>query len=79
MSGNVWEWTRSEKKAYPYVATDGREDAEVSSEILRVVRGGSSFGDSWLARCAYRYGLEPVLRYDGVGFRVGVVPFSSGL
>ena len=77
MSGNVWEWTRSVDKAYPYVSTDGREDLEAPSQSLRVVRGGFSFFHSRLARCACRRWGEPVNRGDFIGFRVVVLPFSS--
>jgi formylglycine-generating enzyme required for sulfatase activity len=54
MSGNVWEWTHSLKKAYPYNYKDGREDEKVSG--YRVSRGGNFFNSENAARCAFRYG-----------------------
>ena len=41
MAGNVWEWTRSMDKEYPYDPADGREDSEAEGD--RVLRGGSWF------------------------------------
>ncbi|HSG38831.1 MAG TPA: SUMF1/EgtB/PvdO family nonheme iron enzyme, partial [Thermoanaerobaculia bacterium] len=87
MSGNVWEWTRSlwgtdhSKSAfrYPYKRQDGREDLEASSSILRVVRGGAYFVDPEDARCASRNWPVPIDSIDCIGFRVVVLPFSSGL
>ncbi len=52
MSGNVYEWTRSLYKDYPYRADDGREDLRAKWE--RVVRGRPWDGIRWNARCAYR-------------------------
>ncbi|MGH8077551.1 MAG: formylglycine-generating enzyme family protein, partial [Lysobacter sp.] len=73
MIGNVWEWTRSLYLAYPYKPDDGkREDLDAGNDVLRVVRGGSWDYLRDLARCAYRGGLRPDLRYVVIGFRVVV-------
>jgi len=75
MSGNVWEWTRSVKKAYPYKAEDGREDEKTTES--RVLRGGSF--DNYLrnARCAIRSWLGPLYFNRDDGFRVVVSPILS--
>lgn len=42
LSGNVWEWTNSLFKDYPYQPDDGREvDIGNETDVLRVLRGGS--------------------------------------
>jgi len=41
MSGNVWEWTRSLDKNYPYVSDDGREKDTDDWSSFAVLRGGS--------------------------------------
>ena len=79
MSGNVWEWTRSLKGAYPCVRTDGQEDLEKFRNKLVVLRGGSCVFSSGVARCACRYWRGSDDRKDEFGFRVAVLPFSSGL
>jgi formylglycine-generating enzyme required for sulfatase activity len=68
LAGNVWEWTGSLYKPYPYVSTDGREDLNASGS--RVVRGGSWSNYDNVVRSAYRYDYSPdVIIYLDVGFR----------
>lgn len=84
MSGNAWEWTRSlwgegwgsPRYRYPYAPEDGREDIEASSEMLRVLRGGSCFNNSRNVRCAVRYGDSSDARNVGVGFRVVLLAYA---
>ncbi|HEY1390709.1 MAG TPA: SUMF1/EgtB/PvdO family nonheme iron enzyme [Ktedonobacterales bacterium] len=53
MAGNIWEWTHSVYKPYPYTQSDGRETA--NSIEYRVQRGGSWFFDQRFTRTADRY------------------------
>jgi len=70
MSGNVWEWTHSLKKAYPYSVKDGREDEKKSG--ARVLRGGSFFINDRFARCASRDDVGFASFDNLLGFRVVV-------
>lgn len=72
MAGNVWEWTRSLKKAYPYNVKDGREDENASG--VRVLRGGSFFYSDRYARCAFRIVSHIDDFHYGIGLRVVVAP-----
>lgn len=75
MAGNVWEWTNSLDRAYPYQADDGREDeteAGASASWERVVRGGSWDLNPSLARTAERVGFNPDHRTSLIGFRLVV-------
>ena len=68
-TGNVWEWTRSENKKYPFDPKSKMEKID-NRNTLRVLRGGS-FGDYVrLVRCACRLRHSPDGRYYDVGFRV---------
>jgi len=67
MAGNVWEWTRSLFKGYPYKPDDGREDSADAG--TRVVRGGSFVDFDRYVRCAFRVRHNPGFRYF-IGFRV---------
>ena len=74
MAGNIWEWTSSLHRPYPYQADDGREDR--NSPAARVLRGGGFFNVRRFVRCAYRTTIHgnPMSRFDGNGFRVAVAP-----
>jgi formylglycine-generating enzyme required for sulfatase activity len=75
MSGNVWEWMHSLKKAYPYKVKDGREDEKVSG--VRVLRGGSFVFNIRFARCTYRNDFVIYGFSDNLGFRVVASPVLS--
>jgi formylglycine-generating enzyme required for sulfatase activity len=70
MAGNVWEWTSTLSKLYPYNPTDGREDLSKSGK--RIARGGSwhTFGgNAGNARTDTRFELDPGYYGAYVGFR----------
>ncbi len=67
MAGNVWEWTSTIVRDYPYDATDGREDPEAQRE--RVWRGGPWSNGVWWMRSAIRYRSVMFYWYYNLGFR----------
>lgn len=72
LSGNVWEWTRSELAEYPYpaVSTKAWKQRERPGADISVLRGGAfDFGHSYV-RCAVRGGFKSVGRDGLIGFRV---------
>ncbi|MCC6499298.1 MAG: SUMF1/EgtB/PvdO family nonheme iron enzyme [Anaerolineales bacterium] len=75
MSGNVWEWTRSVYKEYPYNASDGREDEKASG--FRVLRGGSFLSNQRSTRCAFRDWYSPDHFNYFIGFRVCASPIIT--
>jgi len=61
MAGNVWEWMGNWYENW----------YDHSTKRARALRGGSWFNNSVNLRCSVRnINLNPVLRYDGIGFRV---------
>lgn len=76
--GNIWEWTSTAVTrvdgtdfAYPYSASDGREDdGLVHKASYRVVRGGSYVNPPFLLRIAYRGRDEPIAQVGRTGFRI---------
>jgi len=72
MSGNVWEWTSSLEKAYPYHEDDGREYLACSD--WRVLRGGSWASAEFNLRTASRVRNNPTRwNYNG-GVRCACSP-----
>lgn len=76
MLGNVWEWTSSLYKPYPYNANDGRESD--SSRDARVLRGGSFSYYGNFVRCASRNYNDITSHLNNIGVRV-CVPHLSNL
>ena len=68
MAGNVWEWTTSLYRLYPYISNDGREDC-LSLE-RRALRGGTYNHPARNVRCADRHAAYPSARDVYIGFRV---------
>jgi formylglycine-generating enzyme required for sulfatase activity len=66
-AGNVWEWTSSLLKPYPYDRRDGREDLQAKGE--RVARGGSFLNLKQVASGTNRVGFDPAARARDLGFR----------
>ncbi|HYW78719.1 MAG TPA: formylglycine-generating enzyme family protein, partial [Thermoguttaceae bacterium] len=67
MHGNVWEWTRSQYRAYPY-DDDGRN--AIDGTARRTVRGGSWYDRPQRARSAFRLSYPAWQKVYNVGFRV---------
>jgi serine/threonine-protein kinase len=70
MSGNVWEWTSTLFRNYPYNASDGREN--LNEGDWRIVRGGSWGLAHVNARASSRLNYDPDLRSSDFGFRLVV-------
>lgn len=67
--GNLYEWTSSLDRPYPYVADDGREDVE--SLALRITRGSSHDEPAENLRATDRdgYSRDPFAGHHHIGFR----------
>ncbi|MCS6889166.1 MAG: formylglycine-generating enzyme family protein [Chloroflexus sp.] len=70
MAGNVWEWTASLDRPYPYRADDGREDPTAPGR--RILRGGCYANPQGYARCACRFRLAPTMRNQFLGMRLAL-------
>ncbi|MHC4328226.1 MAG: SUMF1/EgtB/PvdO family nonheme iron enzyme [Planctomycetota bacterium] len=70
MHGNVWEWTRSAYKPYPYSDDDGRNG--VTGNAKKAVRGGSWRDRPKYCRSAVRLNYPAWQKVYNVGFRIVV-------
>jgi len=71
MHGNVWEWTLSTYKPYPYDDNDGRNRLE-SSQTKRVARGGSWYDRPFRSTASFRTPYREYQKVFNVGFRIVV-------
>jgi formylglycine-generating enzyme required for sulfatase activity len=74
LAGNVWEWTRSEYRVYPYDPADGREDGSVSAQKSFTLCGGSWLNRPIYLRAASRYRSTPDNHDQNVGCRLARRP-----
>jgi len=75
MHGNVWEWTRSAYRPYPYNSGDGRND--LADAGGKVVRGGSWYDRPKRCRSAFRLSYPAWRKVYNVGFRVVIEPDAA--
>ncbi|MCS6880446.1 MAG: SUMF1/EgtB/PvdO family nonheme iron enzyme [Oscillochloridaceae bacterium] len=74
LAGNVWEWTRSEYRDYPYDPHDGREDGAAPAQKSFTLRGGSWAAQPIVLRAACRLQTAPDDHNVSVGFRLARHP-----
>ena len=67
MTGSVWEWTLSLNLAYPYIATDARQNPAIPG--ARIIRGGSRADGEAILRSANRHAENAATTTDLLGFR----------
>ncbi|GAB4446636.1 MAG: hypothetical protein Kow0031_29270 [Anaerolineae bacterium] len=79
MAGNVYEWTRSQFRDYPYRQDDGREDGVTGTDVRMTLRGGSWVNSQRYARVSTRTRDHPDNFDDNSGFRLVVSPIFKVL
>ena len=71
MTGNMWEWTRSEYRPYPYDPNDGREDGQEPARKDFITLRGGSWGTHLILLCAvFRDATYPDNYDRAPGFRL---------
>ncbi|MCP4117043.1 MAG: SUMF1/EgtB/PvdO family nonheme iron enzyme [Desulfobacteraceae bacterium] len=79
MHGNVWEWMEDDWHGnYNGAPENGSAWINRKRGGRRVLRGGCWYGGAGFCRSAFRYGLEPGIRFIDIGFRLSrSVPLGS--
>jgi formylglycine-generating enzyme required for sulfatase activity len=70
LAGNVWEWTRSEYRNYPYNPADGREDMDAPAKKRFTLRGGGCYFLSDDLRASSRDDITPDDHLNDIGCRL---------
>ncbi len=71
MNGNVAEWVQDYyRSSYQGLAMDGSANESNADSKYRALRGGSWLHASPFTRSASRFGWEPFVRLDSLGFRL---------
>lgn len=73
MAGNLFEWTYSLKREYPYNSSDGRDGEKMPGSLV-VVRGGIYTFDARNVRCTSRSAFAIEALGNSIGFRVALAP-----
>jgi formylglycine-generating enzyme required for sulfatase activity len=77
LTGNVWQWTRSEFRDYPYDPNDGRENVDITLGAFFVVRGSMWNGLPDFRRCSRRDNVIFDSSNSALGFRLVRYPPSD--
>ena len=76
MHGNVWQWCQDWHGEDYYGKSEAENPQGPAQGAVRLLRGGSWYLGPMGCRSANRYWRNPGFRYDGIGFRVVLVPPS---
>ncbi len=70
LGGNVWEWTNSLARDYPYKPDKDRENVNAAGP--RILRGGAYDNQRRQIHCTQRRPVEPHAHVPLIGFRLGL-------